>query len=99
MSKAFDLEAVYDAEIQPLMTKIIAICNAHKLPMFATFFYKSAGDEDDGDFCTTNLYFKERPDVEALAKLAPIIQGYRGPAVRMRVTKGDGSVEDMVILP
>ena len=55
----FDLEAVYDAEIAPLMTQIIEICAAHRLPMLATFAY--AVQEDDGaDYCTTALPFEGR---------------------------------------
>ncbi|MCI0526392.1 MAG: hypothetical protein L0Y56_02920, partial [Nitrospira sp.] len=33
----YDLEKVYDKQIAPLMTKIIAICKKHKLPMVASF--------------------------------------------------------------
>lgn len=97
--KGFDLEAVYDAEIAPLMTKIIGICKKHKLPMFATFMYASDADEQH-DFCTTELIFgKDRPIPPELASLAPTITGYRGPALRLRTTKSDGSVEDAVIYP
>lgn len=43
------LEAVYDAEISPLMTQIIAICKRENLPMFATF-------KLDGDLaCTSHI--------------------------------------------
>ena len=34
-----DNEAIYDAEIAPLMTKIIEICDAHGIPMVASFEY------------------------------------------------------------
>lgn len=95
--KKFDLEAVYDAEIAPLMTKIIGICKEHKLPMFATFL--CANDPDDEDLvCTTNLMFKERPIPEKLLALAPSIAPKSRSMMRMRVTKGDGSVEDSVII-
>lgn len=97
-TKRFDLEAVYDAEIAPLMTEIIGICNKHKLPMFATFLYANDPDGDDG-VCTTNLMFKERPIPEKLMALAPSVMPSRAPMLRMRVTKGDGSVEDTVIMP
>jgi len=46
-----NLESVYDKEIAPLMEKIINICRANQLPMFATFEYKN------DTFCTTNLPF------------------------------------------
>lgn len=93
----FDLEAVYDSEIAPLMTLIIEICKAHKLPMFATFLYMNDPDGDDG-VCTTNLMFEDRPIPEKLLNLARSLRS-SAPMLRMRVTKGDGSIEDTVILP
>lgn len=42
-----DLEQVYDDEISPLMSQIIAICKKHEMPMFATFQYKDNEDEQD----------------------------------------------------
>lgn len=44
-----DCETIYDEQINPLMTKIIEICQANDIPMFASFKYK-----DDG-YCTTYL--------------------------------------------
>lgn len=49
--KTFDLESVYDDQIAPLMTQIIAICAKHKLPIAATFEYAT------DDFCTTTMGF------------------------------------------
>jgi hypothetical protein len=95
--EAFDLEAVYDAEIAPLMDKIIAVCKEHKLPMFATFLYQN--DPDDGDnVCTTNLMFKERPIPEKLLQLVDMVTPRRVPPLRIRVTKADGSVEETVVM-
>ncbi|MDH5447263.1 MAG: hypothetical protein OEY52_17075 [Gammaproteobacteria bacterium] len=42
-----DLEKIYDEEISPLMDKIIAICDKHKMPMFAEFQFSADG------FCRT----------------------------------------------
>lgn len=50
-SDTWDLEAVYDAEIAPLMTQIIGICKAHGMPMVASFMYASSDDGDD--MCTS----------------------------------------------
>lgn len=97
MSKEFDLEKVYDEEIAPIMTKLIGICKQHKLPMFATFFYFSSGEEDS--FCTTNLLFEERDIPRAFRSLEPTIRSPRGPALRIRETNADGSVVDTVVLP
>lgn len=38
-------EAVYDAEISPLMAQIVAICKAHKINMAATFALDPADEE------------------------------------------------------
>lgn len=48
----FDAEAVYDAQISPLMAQIIDVCKANGIPMFATFCYRS-DDENGLDFCTS----------------------------------------------
>lgn len=97
--QAFDLEAVYDADIAPLMTKIIEICKAHKLPMFAAFLYQNDPEGENG-VCSTNLMFAdERPVPEILLKLLPLLwEAGRRRALRMRVTKADGSIEETVIL-
>jgi hypothetical protein len=66
----FDLEAVYDNEIAPLMTEIIAICQWHGIPMVASFAY--ARSEDAASVCTTSIPFEGRtPDQfgEALAAI------------------------------
>ena len=55
---AFDLEAVYDSEISPLMRQVIAICKRVNMPMLATFCYgrgRDADDPDKTDYCTTVL--------------------------------------------
>lgn len=54
-------EAVYDAEIAPLMTQIIALCKAHSIPMVASFQLTrtvTPEEEEDGEealFCTTAI--------------------------------------------
>lgn len=50
-------EKVYDEQISPLMTKIIAICQEHKIPMVASFeLDRTEGHaENDPLFCTTAL--------------------------------------------
>lgn len=50
----FDLEAIYDEQISPLMTQIIAICKEHDLPMLATFVCAQRED-DDPLHCTTYI--------------------------------------------
>lgn len=48
-----DKEQVYDAEIAPLMEKIIAICQENKIAMVATFAVPSR--EEPSMLCTTSL--------------------------------------------
>lgn len=55
-NEPFDLEAVYDTEIAPLMTQIIEICKKHGMPMLASFCYakgKEPGYPDGVSHCTT----------------------------------------------
>ena len=68
MSETWDLESVYDAEINPLMTRIIAICKEHEIPMLATFAYREDGDVTS--FCTTALSFlgREVPEIQAASR-------------------------------
>lgn len=97
--KSFDLESVYDAEIAPLMTQIIEICHKHKLPMFATFLCMNDPDESGDDLvCTTSLLFKERPIPDKMMSLPGIILSAKRSALRLRVTKADGSIEETIVL-
>ena len=50
-------EEVYDKQIAPLMTRIIEICQAHKIKMHASF------ELDEGLMCTTNLNHGETSPV------------------------------------
>lgn len=52
--KEWTEEAIYDEQIAPLMTQIIAICNEHRIPMVAQFVY---GNTEEGGalLCTTSL--------------------------------------------
>ncbi len=55
----FDLEAVYDEEISPLMKQIIEICKQREMPMVASFCYRR-DDEGGNDAANTNLPFGDR---------------------------------------
>lgn len=96
--ESFDLESVYDEQIAPLMTKIIEICHAHKLPMFATFLYLNDLESGDDGLCTTNLMFDERPIPEALLALYRCINPKRQPVMRLRVRNKEGVVTDETII-
>lgn len=47
--ESIDREKIYDDEISPLMTQLIAKCKEHKMPLFVECEYSP------GDFCKTNL--------------------------------------------
>jgi tRNA(His) 5'-end guanylyltransferase len=82
----YDLEDVYDAEIAPLMTEIIAICQRHGMPLLASFAY--ARSDDAASFCTTSIPFDGRtPDQfgEALA----VIRRERPMALALRIKRSD----------
>lgn len=47
-------EAAYDAYVYPLMVKVLEVCKANNIPMFATFRCDD-GDDDDVLWCTSTL--------------------------------------------
>lgn len=53
----WDKEAIYDAEIAPLVEQIIAICNRESLPLLLSVVYRESDDTGDGisSACTTHL--------------------------------------------
>lgn len=54
LDREWNEEAVYDEQIAPLMTQIIAICKEHRIPLVAQFVY--ANDAEAGPLmCTTIL--------------------------------------------
>lgn len=69
--ETYDLEAVYDAEIAPLMSRIIEICMEHKIPMMATFAYSHDGERGTG-MCTTSIPFKSRTPQQMIDAVAEI---------------------------
>lgn len=90
MSEFWDKEAIYDEQISPLMTRIIAICKEHRIPLVAQFQY--ANDEEEGPaFCTTSLPFEDVAS-EKIKTLAAAAEPER-PVVlaETTVTNPDGS--------
>ena len=57
-------EDIYDNEINPLMAKIIAICDAHDIPMVASFQINDdrGAAEEDVLMCTPVLTYGEHVD-------------------------------------
>lgn len=82
-----DSEAIYDAEISPLMTQIIAICKRHRIPMLATFQYSNREtDEGNAHFCTTRLPFDGEDGSLARATVEIRSGGVR--ALAFTITRG-----------
>lgn len=48
-------ERIYDNEVSPLMTQIIAICKEHKINMAATFSLDIDPEPEQPLYCTTIL--------------------------------------------
>jgi hypothetical protein len=94
----WDLEAVYDAEISPLMTQIIAICKRVGLPMVASFQYANREDEA---LCTTALPLRPAGSSPTIEAAGPFIRRHGKPAPLMLTTRdGEGRiVASEVILP
>ena len=91
-------EQIYDAEINPLMAQIIAICQKNHLSMFATFDIPN--EEDDGLACTTCLADESGKPSERIRKYNRIAQAERGTNIAMlTLEKPDGSKEVTAILP
>ncbi len=85
-------EQIYDEQISPLMTDIIAVCKKHKIAFVASFAIPN--DEDNDLRCTTALFEsrdKSTEDVEDFRKACSILRGERQSPMMMTVDHGDGS--------
>ncbi|RQU96669.1 hypothetical protein [Burkholderia cenocepacia] len=84
-------EQIYDEQISPLMTQIIAICKEHKIPILASFF--TPGDDDPELAVTTALLGNgfEAPKnfTSALRELRPELFG--DAPLMLRTDHGDDS--------
>ncbi len=84
-------EQIYDEQISPLMTDIIAVCKKHKIAFLASF---AIPNDDDTDLrCTTALYEsrdESTEDVEDFRKAYAILRGGRANPMMMTVDHGDG---------
>lgn len=84
--KEFDLEAVYDNEISPLMRKIIDICNEHEMPMICSFAYEF-GKEETAGFCTTLMNGFEDKGCGELMNAAKVIRGESHSTMAITIRK------------
>lgn len=79
-------EEIYDAEINPLMTQIIAICKEHKIALLATF--ELPCDDDPDLACTTALLADEYEPSEKVLEALRVIRN-RPVMLAETITKTD----------
>lgn len=95
----FDLKAVYDEQINPLMAQIIKICNEHNMPFVASFQYGHS-EEEGAAFCSSAMLpLKQRPVADELQQAFEIIKPKRRPPTLMITTRDkDGNVTQMTAI-
>ena len=76
----FNLEAVYDEQISPLMEKIIAICQKNHLPMLAVFAYGYHADDETSETCQIAvMLWPERTPASMYAALEAVQNPVQNP--------------------
>jgi hypothetical protein len=88
-----DNNAVYDEQIAPLLTQIIAICKEHKIPMAATFEYAP------GDYCTTVIPQTGMSELMRDVNRSVLRTLTQQQPFQITTTKADGSKIVEVVLP
>ncbi len=88
-------EEIYDEQINPLMSQIIAICKEHKIAIVCSFSL----DHEERLTCTTALLDDEFDPPESMLRCLSILKPQPAPTLMMTVTKADGSKEITAILP
>lgn len=82
-------EAVYDREVAPLMAKVIEVCQANKIAMFASF--STPNEEDPALHCTTALLEKDHePSPELVASYNALF--HRPGAMMISLRDKDGKI-------
>lgn len=82
-------EQIYDAQIAPLMTQIIKVCQQHKIAMLADF---AIPNNDDPDLkCTTALLSKDANPSPEMLQVLQILKPRRAPPLMMTIQHADGS--------
>lgn len=87
-SKEWDLEKVYDEQISPLMTQIIAVCKEHDLPFLATFEYASGG------YLCTSAQRREGM-CDTLTEIRHAVLRGRSAPMHLTVRDGEGHIMRM----
>jgi hypothetical protein len=79
-------EQIYDAQISPLMTQIIAICKAGGISMLAHF--DISHEDDPGLACTTCLPGEDGELAASVAHGREAIMRNPNPILAFTITKG-----------
>ena len=88
-------EEIYDEQISPLMTQIIAICKEHKIANVLSFSL----DLEEGLCCTTCMTQDEFAPPEKFKECVRLLYPQQSPLM-MTVRDGDGNVKEMhAIMP
>jgi hypothetical protein len=89
-------EQIYDEQISPLMTQIIAICKEHKIAFLASF---SIPNDEDADLCCSSYMLDDdfEPPESFLRAKRELRPGAR-PVTMLRTVGGDGSVTMTAII-
>jgi hypothetical protein len=94
-------EQIYDEQINPLMEQIIAIAQAHKIAMVASFAIPTP--DDDGLYVSTSLRDENGAHPGPLNAMAQIllrhVQGRSGGTLMLTVTGADGKKAMTAIVP
>ena len=79
-------EQIYDEQISPLMTQIIAICNEHKIANVLTFSL----DRDEGLVCTTCNINEDTDPPDEFKELVDVLFPKKRSPLMVTVDHGDG---------
>lgn len=85
-------EEIYDEQISPLMTQIIALCYEHKIPLVSSF----ALDKEEGLVCSTFIVKKEFEPPDAFYAAAALLRGGM-PQLSVVVRDGEGRVDTIEV--
>lgn len=80
----WDKESVYDEQISPLISKVIAICTEHGIPYLSSFLLNSEGLN-----CTTSLLGSERAPKNYREALHLLIPARTRPVVTAEIVVTD----------
>lgn len=79
-------EQVYDAEIEPLMAQILAVCKREKIAMVAQFAIPT--EEDPDLLCTSCLTTDEFDPPQAMREAMKILYRREPQVVALTITTG-----------